>query len=335
MRREAIGGCELYQGTMEETIGGIQRADCILTDPPYLYIKTHDFDKEFDEQLFFENAKRLLPDDGFIALFGRGTSFYRWNTRLADLGFVFKEEIVWDKHYLTSPCMALSRIHETISIHTKKIGKIRRTKVPYIEQRQYDIGGIVNDIKRIKSAINTEAGLNTILAFLQSGELYTENRTSKHNVSQQPGIKNPDRATACINSIANGMKECSIIHHSQVNNGSGLAVPKDFPQQHRYITAIQSVTNGMREKSILSLKNVHLNNSHPTEKPVRLAERILALISDPGDTIYDPFMGSGSFGVACINTGRKYIGSEMKPEFFDIACKRIKTAAAQGVLDFT
>jgi len=65
---------------------------------------------------------------------------------------------------------------------------------------------------------------------------------------------------------------------------------------------------------------------HPTEKPIRLAERILALISDPGDTIYDPFMGSGSFGVACINTGRKYIGSEIKPEYFDIARKRIEEA---------
>jgi hypothetical protein len=85
-RTETIGSCTLYLGTMEETIGGIERADHILTDPPYLYIKTHDFDKEFNEQLFFESAKRLLPDDGFIALFGRGTSFYRWNTRLTDLG---------------------------------------------------------------------------------------------------------------------------------------------------------------------------------------------------------------------------------------------------------
>jgi DNA modification methylase len=71
---------------------------------------------------------------------------------------------------------------------------------------------------------------------------------------------------------------------------------------------------------------------HPTEKPVRLAERILALISDPGDTIYDPFMGSGSFGVACINTGRKYIGSEMKAEYFEIAYKRIKEAVNQAGL---
>jgi DNA modification methylase len=43
-------------------------------------------------------------------------------------------------------------------------------------------------------------------------------------------------------------------------------------------------------------------------------------------------MGSGSFGVACINTGRKYIGSEMKQEYFDIACKRIEEANRQGDL---
>jgi hypothetical protein len=109
-RKEIIGPCTLYLGTMEETISGIEHIDHILSDPPYLYIKTHDFDKEFDEQLFFENAKHLLPDNGFIALFGRGTSFYRWNTRLADLGFVFKEEIVWDKRYTTAPCIALSRV---------------------------------------------------------------------------------------------------------------------------------------------------------------------------------------------------------------------------------
>ena len=330
MKIERIGNATLYLGTMEDTIGGIQRVNHILTDPPYLYIKTHDFDKAWDEQLFFENAKRILPDDGFIALFGRGASFYRWNTRLADLGFIFKEEIVWDKHYTSAPCIALSRVHETISIHTKRTGKIRRSKVPYVEQKQYDIESIVNDIKRIKSAINTEAGLNKVLAFLQGGELYEFEAVDKHCISQQPGIKKPDRASATINAIKNGMNEKSIIYCSQAGGGTGIAVRKDFPSRERYITTIQSINGGMREKSILSLKNVHLNNYHPTEKLVRLAERILALISDPGDTIYDPFMGSGSFGVACIRTGRKYIGSEMKPGYFEIAHKRITEAVNEA-----
>ena len=88
----------------------------------------------------------------------------------------------------------------------------------------------------------------------------------------------------------------------------------------------------MREKSILELKSDHYKLSHPAEKPVRLAERIIALISDPGDTIYDPFMGSGSFGVACINTGRKYIGSEIDANYFEIAYKSMKTAYEQLLL---
>jgi site-specific DNA-methyltransferase (adenine-specific) len=324
MRVEQIGSATLYLGTMEETIGNIEHVDHILTDPPYLYIKTNDFDKAWDEHLFFENAKRLLPNNGFIVLFGRGTSFYRWNTRLADMGFVFKEEIVWDKRYTTAPCIALSRVHETVSLHTKKTGKIRRSKVPYVEQKQFDIESIVNDIKRIKSAINTDAGLNNILVFLQNGALYNKNRKGGFGVSQQNGIMNPDRVSATANSIKNGMNEHSIIkyHKPSITTSSQL---QDAPRVQKTLKSLA----GMNEKSIVELSSTHYKLSHPTEKPVRLAERILALISDPGDTIYDPFMGSGSFGVACLKTGRKYIGSEMKPEYFEIACKRIKEAVKQ------
>jgi len=50
MRREVLGNCELYHSTMEKTIENIS-ANHILTDPPYLYIKTHDFDKEFGHVL--------------------------------------------------------------------------------------------------------------------------------------------------------------------------------------------------------------------------------------------------------------------------------------------
>jgi site-specific DNA-methyltransferase (adenine-specific) len=204
MQGKQIGSATLYHARMEDVIPTLKNIDHIFSDPPYQYLKTHSFDKEFDEALLFETAKRILPDKGFIALFGRGTSFYRWNTRLAELGFIFKEEVVWDKRYTTAPCIALSRIHETISIHTKKTGKIRRSKVPYIEQKQFDLESIINDVKRIKSAINTEAGLNKILDFLQGGELYEYEAVDKHCVSQQPGIKKPDRGAATMNSISAG-----------------------------------------------------------------------------------------------------------------------------------
>jgi site-specific DNA-methyltransferase (adenine-specific) len=330
MKKAQLGNAVLYHASMEDIIPTIQ-FDHIFSDPPYLYIKTHEFDKEFDEALLFETARTILPNDGFIALFGRGTSFYRWNTRLAEMGFVFKEEIVWDKRYTTAPCMALSRVHETVSIHTKKTGKIRRAKIPYIEQKQHDVDSIINDVKRIKSAINTEAGLNNIVEFLNGACIYKYDGPDKHCVSQQPGIKHPDRSVATINSIANGMNEKSIIH-KQLSGGSGIAVRKNLPQEGREFKTFRMIKNGMREKSVIELGNFHYGISHPTEKPVRLAERIIALLSDPGDTIYDPFMGSGSFGVACLNTGRKYIGSEIDGDYFKTACKRIKEAAHNNAL---
>jgi site-specific DNA-methyltransferase (adenine-specific) len=152
---------------------------------------------------------------------------------LAGLGFVFKEEIVWDKRYTTAPCIALSRVHETVSLHTKKTGKIRRAKVPYVEQKQFDLESIANDIKRIKSAINTEAGLNKIIQFLHGGELYTYERKNKHDVTQQPGIKNSYRATATLNSIQNGMREKSILYCQEVSGGAGTTVRMDLPQLPR------------------------------------------------------------------------------------------------------
>jgi site-specific DNA-methyltransferase (adenine-specific) len=170
-----IAGATLFNAPMEDVLPSL-RFDHIFTDPPYLYLK-HKLDKSFDEALLFESARRILPDTGFIALFGRGTSFYRWNTRLAELGFIFKEELVWDKRYISSPVNALSRTHETVSLHTKKNGIIRRVKVPYVEQKQFDIGSIINDIKRIKSAINSKSGLHKIIDFLQGGGGIYTNKT--------------------------------------------------------------------------------------------------------------------------------------------------------------
>lgn len=66
---------------------------------------------------------------------------------------------------------------------------------------------------------------------------------------------------------------------------------------------------------------------HPNEKPVGLLERLILKL--PRGTILDPFMGSGTTGVACVKLGRRFIGIEIEPRYFDIACKRIETAYKQ------
>ncbi len=71
-------------------------------------------------------------------------------------------------------------------------------------------------------------------------------------------------------------------------------------------------------------------NQHPTQKPVDLMRWTLSFIS--GDIILDPFMGSGTTGVACMQLGRSFIGIEREPAYFDIACKRIEEAQRQSDL---
>lgn len=70
---------------------------------------------------------------------------------------------------------------------------------------------------------------------------------------------------------------------------------------------------------------------HPTQKPVALIEWVIKLAKMPA-TVLDPFMGSGTTGVACMNLGRKFIGIEIEPKYFDIACERIDNAQRQARL---
>jgi DNA modification methylase len=65
---------------------------------------------------------------------------------------------------------------------------------------------------------------------------------------------------------------------------------------------------------------------HPTQKPLSLMKNIVGLTQ--GD-ILDPFMGSGTTGVACMNLGRRFIGVEIEPRYFEIACERIENAQRQ------
>lgn len=68
------------------------------------------------------------------------------------------------------------------------------------------------------------------------------------------------------------------------------------------------------------------NNFHPTEKPIELMKTLIGLTFG---NVLDPFMGSGSTGVACAKMGRRFIGIELDEKHFDTACKRIEAAYAQ------
>lgn len=78
----------------------------------------------------------------------------------------------------------------------------------------------------------------------------------------------------------------------------------------------------------ISLPVGRVENGHPSEKPLRLMEWTLQTVKATG-VVLDPFMGSGTTGVAAVRMGLKFIGIEREPKYFDIACKRIEDAQRQ------
>jgi DNA modification methylase len=75
-------------------------------------------------------------------------------------------------------------------------------------------------------------------------------------------------------------------------------------------------------------KAVRDGKEHPTQKPIEVMRWCIEFLSNPS-TILDPFMGSGTTGVACARLGRKFIGIELELKYFDIACRRIEEAQRQ------
>ena len=70
-------------------------------------------------------------------------------------------------------------------------------------------------------------------------------------------------------------------------------------------------------------------NNHPCPYPEAIIRPVIESSSPPGGTILDPFMGSGTTGVACAKLGRRFVGIEIEPKYFDIACRRIEAAYAE------
>lgn len=315
----------------EDCVSGMNRIpdnsiDIVCTDPPYLYLKNQKLDREFDERSFFNQVKRILKKDGFIIMFGRGTSFYRWNTILADLGFTFKEEFIWNKGYCTSPLMPISRVHETISIHSKKNGTIKRVKIPYIEMKKDNIDSIISDIKRLKTTFNNSHSMKAVLDFFENNIRDKSDNQGANNLSIRSFINKEDGCASTARSIELVSNEKNIIRTDRNSDAvTKFKVTADKRKGgDKCCDVMQSIECGLNEKSIIKETPNRFKAIHPTEKPVRLLERLLNLVCTNNAIVLDPFSGSASTAVACINTNRKYIGFEIDKEYYDLSIERIK-----------
>lgn len=203
---------ELHLGDCLQVMKNIpdNSIDSIITDPPYLYLKDQKLDKTFDEVAFFKECYRVLKKDSFLLFFGRGVSLNRWAVICDNLGFTFKEELVWDKRQTSNPLNALSRRHELILLFAK--GKPTLNKV-FIDKGEYDLDynpkAILSDLKRLLSKFKNIKTIEELEEF-KKGE-YIKPHTSKHNITTSSRNKDRDRAFDIMNAYDRGAVLSSIL----------------------------------------------------------------------------------------------------------------------------
>lgn len=129
--------------------------------------------------------------------------------------------------------------------------------------------------------------------------------------------------------VGSGKERVKYAYSDKSRHASGEFVGKikgDYDKENdagndelRYPSSVQEFNN----------RAIGARGHHPTQKPIELMEYLILTYSCEGDTVLDPFMGSGTTGVACVQTGRNFIGCELDPKYFAIAEKRIADAQLQ------
>ncbi len=273
----------LYKGNAEIILKNIKDnlIDVILTDPPYKYLD-HKLDKNFNEDIIFNEWFRIIKKDSLISFFGRGKSFYRWNYFISQkLDFI--EELIWNKTQLSNPCGKIGRIHETISIYRNGKKQLNKIFIDRIEnlKAERNFEKAINDLKRIKSKIRKINSIEELKEFLK-GEYKKDFKKNKHKITNTLN-KSLDRAYKILKLYEKG----EIL------------------------------------KSIITISREHYKMEHPTQKPIKLIDNLVKLLSNENDLVLDPFLGSGTTAIVCEKLNRKWIGIEIDEGYCEIAKKRI------------
>lgn len=279
MSNYKIYNCDCIE-FMQDMVNKGKTVDCIITDPPYLYLN-HKLDRQFNEELFFELAGKITNK---IVFFGRGDSFYKWNLLAKEQGFKFMEEIIWNKRNNTNPFTKIGRVHETISVRIKDNYNINQVRIDPLRKsfNEDDFEVLLNDLKRIFSSVKNS---DIITNYLEKGTMILRRHKNKYGITTEKMTKGVDRSIGAINKYQKG--------------------------------AILS--------SIITENREHYIMEHPTQKPIKLMEKLILMLTNENDTVLDCFMGGGSTGLACLFKNRNFIGCEIDKEYFEISERRLKS----------
>ena len=285
--------------------------DVIVTDPPYGILK-HRIEQPIDITAFFQESLRILKPNSFIVYFGRQPTLTDWNS-IAFKYFRYKQEIIWYKRQRASPLHDMGQMFENIIVATKGNKKFNEIYRPYC------------DVKESLAEFEHWKNLDKLFSVVRC--LFKEKATF-------------DEAKEFL--IASKDELASRFYRYTTPSNDSSSMRSDMACLHTNLSHLHKIMYGIKPQNLISFtphnkqsrdmsgegKGDH-NIKHPTVKPIQLMEYLIDLVSRKNQVVLDPFMGSGTTGLACWNTGRDFIGVEIFEEYFEIAQQRILHAQQQ------
>ncbi|EJN6575495.1 site-specific DNA-methyltransferase [Salmonella enterica] len=286
--------------------------DLIVCDPPYGTMKgmiTHSWsagDTQWDNaikpEVMFAACERVLRVNGVLVLFAMEPCTSRLITQ-AHSNLPFSYRMVWKKEHFGNPLIArnapVSYFEDILVFFKKYETNLMNPLREYSRRVKAFTGATAAQVGRVlgHGGANHFWRADSVQFSLPTRSTYDQ-LTAAYNLSAMPGFMTYDE-----------------MKHSE------MALPG----------RVFRLPPGKKHKSNILEYARDRDKYHPTQKPVALLEDLIQTYSNPGDTVLDFTMGSGSTGVACINTGRQFIGIEKEQKYFDIAADRIARAEGREV----
>ena len=321
---------ELWQGDCLELMKNIPdgSVDLVLTDPPYGTMKnaaldgwnnkTTEWDNEIDPTALFTELTRILRQNGKVVLFSQEPYTSRLITSaIPSLPFAYRA--MWYKNVHANALIAKTAMvsrYEDICIFTK----------PHDEECTNELRGY---FKRVLEFIGAKSckEINQRLGHRRAEHCFYVTE-GKRAVKEKIGGK-ADHTTRVGSSqfaLCTEQTYNEIVSVFCIDKMDGFLPYAELARLNEKYTATFNLWQGGKSKSnVLEYKKDN-DGYHPTQKPVALLEDLIQTYSNEGNTVLDFTMGSGSTGVACVNTNRRFIGIELDDVYFEIAKKRIEEA---------
>ena len=323
-----MNNIELWQGDCLELMKNIPdgSVDLVLTDPPYGTMKgaaldgwknqTTEWDTAIDPVKIFEQISRVLRQNGKAVLFSQEPYTSRLITSaIPSLPFAYRA--MWYKNVHANALLAKSAMvsrYEDICIFTKPHDAECTNELrDYFKKVLNFIGA--KSCKEINARLGHRKAEHCF--YVTNGKMAVKDAIGgKADHTTRIGSS---QFALCTEQTYN-----EIVSVFGIDKMDGFLPYYELARLNEKYTATFNLWQGGKSKSnVLEYKKDN-DGYHPTQKPVALLEDLIQTYSNEWDTVLDFTAGSGSTGVACVNTGRKFIGIELDEGYFNIAKERIE-----------